>query len=120
MPRKGRLPADGKVQIVEAYLSGKSGATAIQTQYGIGWTTLRAWVQRYELRGALGLADASRNRKYEPEIKLSAVQEYQSGVGPLKDICGKYDISDAKMLRQWIKWHNGHGDFKQPNSGGAI
>lgn len=120
MPHKGRLPAEEKVQIVEAYLSSEMGATAIKDRYAIGWTTLRAWVQRYELRGAIGFLETGINRKYAAEIKCAAVREYLNGQGSLKEICKKYDISDAKLLRQWIKRYNSHGNFKQPNSGGVI
>ena len=120
MPNKVVLPIEQKVRIVKKYLNGELGATAIKEQYGIGWTTLRAWVQRYELRGATGFEQTSRNRKYGSDVKQAAVQEYLRGEGSLKEICKRYDVSDAKSLRQWIKWYNGHGDFKQPNNGGAI
>jgi transposase-like protein len=85
MPHRGRLTVEEKVRIVEAYKTGKLGATAIHMQDGIGWTTLRSWVQRYELRGAIGLAETSRNRKYEPELKREAVQAYLNGSGSLSD-----------------------------------
>ena len=120
MPKKGRLPVETKVEIVEGYKSGKIGITEVEQRYGIGWTTLRAWVQLYELRGVMGLSASIRKRKYEPEIKLAAVSDYLKGTGSQSDICAKYDISDRKMLRQWIKWYNGHEDFKQPNNGGAT
>jgi len=120
MIKKDRMLAEEKVRIVEEYLSGKQGRTAIIKKYGIGLTTLRGWIRLYETRGASGLMKSSRNRKYAPEVKLSAVREYLAGKGSLSEICRKYDISDGHMLRQWIKLYNSHKDYKQPNSGGAI
>lgn len=120
MPHKGRLPAEEKVQVVKSYLSGEMGIRAIQAQYGIGWSTLRGWVLRYEQRDAIGLAESKQNRKYEPDTKRKAVCEYLEGTTSQKEICRKYDISDAKTLRSWIRWYNDHEDFKQPNSGGTI
>ncbi|MDR0294802.1 MAG: transposase [Prevotellaceae bacterium] len=115
-----KLPAEEKIKIVESYLSGQSGASIIQAKYGIVWSTLRGWIRLYEQRGAIGLAGSSHNRKYDPETKRAAVSEYLNGGISQKEICQKYDISETAMFRQWIKWYNGHGDFKQPNNGGAI
>ena len=120
MPNKGRLPAEEKVKIVESYLTGNMGADSIQARYGIGWTTLRDWIRLYKVRGAEGLIPATHTRKYSPAIKRLAVEEYLFGRGTQDEICIKYNISDRKMLRDWIKWYDGHGDFKQPNNGGAI
>ena len=120
MPHRGRLPAEEKVKIVESYISGNMGASSIDARYGIGWTTLRDWIRLYKARGSEGLIPATHTRKYSPLTKCLAVEEYLSGGGSQEDICLKYNISDRKMLRDWIKWYNGHGDFKQPNSGGAI
>ena len=61
-----------------------------------------------------------KNRKYSPEIKRMAVEEYLSGVGSLSDLCTKYDISKHSIMQKWVTWYNSHGDFKQPKSGGAI
>ena len=120
MPQKGRLPVEEKVRIVEAYLSGQIGKIELQTQCGITAQTLYDWIRLYKTRGIDGLAPATRTRKYPPELKCLAVEDYLSGGGSLSDICVKYDISDRKMLRDWIQCYNGHIDFKQPNSGGAI
>jgi len=120
MPHKGRLPAEEKAKIVEEYIHGRMGAKAIQSEYGIGWTTLRDWIRLYKVRGVEGLIPATQWRKYPPAVKLLAVEEYLSGGISQDDICVKYDISDRRVLRKWIEWYNGRGDFKHPNSGGAI
>jgi len=119
MPHKVRLPSEEKVKIIELYLNGQLGKNSIQSQYGIGSTTLRDWIRLYQSRGAEGLIPASHNRKYSSETKHKAVADYLSGIGSQNDICIKYDISNRNMLRQWVKWYNGHGDFKHPNPGGA-
>ena len=120
MPHKGSLPSDVKTKLVEAYLTGEMSASAIGSTYSIHKRTLHEWVRLYKTRGATGLMPATTNRKYSPETKRMAVEGYLSGAGSLDDLCAKYDISSRKMLQNWVKWYNGHGDFKQPNSGGAI
>ena len=120
MPHKGRLSPDEKVKIVEGYMSGVLGKSAIINQYGVGWTTVRDWVRKYKVRGAEGLIPSTHFKRYTPETKRMAVEEYMSGKASQSDICAKYDISERFVLRQWIKVYNDHEDFKQPNSGGGI
>ena len=120
MSKKERLPADEKVKIVEEYLSGTKGRSMILSEYGTAWSTLRDWIRLYETRGIEGLMSYSKSRKYSQETKRTAVQEYLEGKGTLSDISKKFDISTPSMLRGWIKWYNGHKDFKQPTIGGEI
>ena len=120
MRKKERLPVDEKMRIVEAYLSNREGKTTIYSKYGTAWSTLRDWVRLYETRGIEGLMSYSKSRKYTPETKILAVNEYLEGKGSLSDVCKKYDISTSSMLRGWIKCYTVHGKFKQPNSGGGI
>jgi len=120
LTHKGRLPAEEKIRLVEAYLSGTMGMRAIEREYGLDHSTFPQWVRLYRVRGPEGLIPSTHNRKYPAEIKLRAVKDYLSGVGSQRDICTKYDISSKVMLSQWIKRYSVHGDFKQPNSGGLI
>ena len=57
-----------------------------------------------------------KNKKYSAELKIQAVQSYQAGEGSLREICRKYGISDKHVLRDWIKWYNGHRKIKERSS----
>ena len=59
---------------------------------------------------------ARKLRKYSPELKQQAVQDYLTGKGSLRKLCKQYGISDKKSLRQWISCYNGHKDFKKRTS----
>jgi transposase-like protein len=120
MPHKLRLSLEARVKAVESYLNGEESVKSFSKKYSIGEGTLRCWVRLYKTRGIDGLTSSATNRRYPVEIKNRAVKDYLSGVGSLIDICTKYDISRHGMLQSWIKRYNVHGDFKQPNSGGAI
>ena len=100
MPQKGRLPADEKVRIVEAYISGQTSAYFIQTQYGIGWTTLRDWIRLYKSRGVEGLAPTGSKRKYTVETKSLAVAEYLTGQSSQDTICLKYNMTVSREVRK--------------------
>jgi len=120
MPQKSRYTVGKKVELVTEYMAGKLRPSEFKHIYGSSERVLKDWVRQYEARGAEGLTPAVQLRKYSPETKRSAVLDYLNGAGSLDDICTKYDISGRRVLRRWIKRYNGHVDFNQPNSGGAI
>ena len=54
-----------------------------------------------------------KNKKYSTELRLKAVDDYLSGKGTMKQIREKYGILADKQLINWIKWYNGHREFKE-------
>jgi len=116
MGKKDRLTAEEKHKIVEAYMSGRESKGTIRVKYRVAWSTLRDWLRLYETRGITGLISYGKSKRYSPEEKIKAVQEYLAGNGSQSDICKKYDISTSSVLRKWIEWYNNHGDFKQTSN----
>ena len=57
-----------------------------------------------------------KNKKYSAELKMEAVQSYLNGEGGLRPICKKYGIISKRQLQNWIKWYNGHREFKESSS----
>ncbi len=57
-----------------------------------------------------------KNKKYSPELRLKAVEDYLSGKGTMKEIREKYGILANKQLINWIKWYNGYREFKERSS----
>ena len=57
-----------------------------------------------------------KNKKYSPELRLKAVEDYLSGKGTMKEIREKYGILANKQLINWIKWYNGYREFKEHSS----
>ena len=58
---------------------------------------------------------ARKLKKYSPELKQQAVQDYISGHGSLRNICKKYGIKDKRQLRYWISCYNGHKEMRRPS-----
>ena len=56
---------------------------------------------------------ARKPRKYSPEFKIQAIEDYKSGKGNLRNICKKYGIKDHKTLREWISCYNGQKEFRK-------
>ena len=59
---------------------------------------------------------ARKPKKYSPEIKMRAIEDYKSGKGSLRVICKKYGIKDHKTLREWISCYNGQKIFRKRSS----
>jgi len=116
MRKKIQIPPEQKLAAVKEYLSGQISLETCAPKYGVSDMALRNWLRKYKLHGASGLQPAVQSRQYSIEIKQAAVEEYLSGNKSLSKMCEKYDISDASLLRGWIKRYNSHGDFSQPKT----
>lgn len=46
------------------------------------------------------------HKHYNTSFKLSAVQNYLSGMSPQQAICKKYGIRSKSKLQKWIKKYN--------------
>ena len=53
-----------------------------------------------------------RNKKYSKELKLEAVQAYLNGEGSYEVLRKRFGLLSDKQLRNWVKWYNGHKEFK--------
>lgn len=53
-----------------------------------------------------------RKKKYSKELQIIAVKSFLEGEGSQREICRKYGISNHSVLGRWIKWYNGHKEFK--------
>lgn len=120
MSRKAKYPQDVKVRIVEEYLEGRIAGTDLSRKYGIYDSTLGDWVARYQLQGPEGLAPKGQCRYYPAELKKQAVVEYMNGNCSLRNLCNKYGVSGAEVIRQWVKKYNGHEELKSRGGGSDI
>lgn len=109
---KAKLSYEERIAAIKEYREGKGSYNAIAKKYGIAAMTLMDMVATYEWQG---LGEKGR-KKYSKELKIQAVTDYLSGKGSQRDICKKYKIKDRKILKDWIKWYNGHQDFKERSS----
>ena len=88
---------------------------------GVGKTTVREWIAKYQAEGSLGFLNHEKNRVYSAELMAQVVEEYLSGTGSLLELCKKYQIRSKTQLRDWIKVYNSGKNFnKHKMSGGAA
>lgn len=118
MPNKQKISPEEKVKLIRRCLAGEIGVCQAGRLTGVSHETVRGWISRYEAEGAECFV-LEGNRKYSPEEKVRAVQEYLSGTGSFLDICKKHKIRSTHQLRSWIKVYNAHGDFNSVKFSGG-
>jgi len=122
MSRKSQIDPVLKVQLVEQYLRSEIGiveAGRLAGLAGNGTDAFRRWVIIYQNEGPSGLLDQVRNKHYPFELKLNAVNAYLQGEESLSQIAGRYGIRSKKVLKDWIRQYNTHGEIKSRGSGGG-
>ncbi len=77
-------------------------------QYGMGRSMVYQWFHEYNSRGESAFDYSSKNKKYSIDLKKAAINDYLEGLGSLKAIANKYEISAHTILRKWVMKYNSH------------
>lgn len=120
MPQKSKCSPEEKVKAVEHYLTGIKSHGQILQAYRIDDATLRNWVCLYKSSGIEGLIPQPVNRHYPVELKEQVVKEYLHGKTSVMELLIKYNISDKRLVHQWIKKYTSHSEFKSNKTGSEI
>lgn len=114
-----KIASSVKLAYVKRYLSGNGSLTSLADELVVDYTSIRDWVRIYESIGPEAFMK-SKNKVYSAETKRSAVEDYLSGKGSIRDICRKYQIKGTFQLRNWIKKYNSHEALESSNRGGGT
>ena len=117
MIAKKKISPEEKVKTVELYFQKKVSFTSSYKTAGITKAVFKDWIMRYESEGPTGFLPQKHSKKYMKETKQSAVLDYLSGNGTMKEICIKHKIRDKSSLRSWIRMYNNHGEFREITGG---
>lgn len=120
MPKKEKLMAEEKLELVRRLERGEIGVREAGRIAGVNMKTIIRWRARYQSEGTAGFLPRGRNRVYSPELKERVVMAYLSGKGSYVKVSEEYKISNPCLVEQWVKVYNAHGDFNSvKNSGGG-
>ncbi len=109
---KLKFPAEKKVEIIEAYKSGKVAYSQLEEVYGLNPDIIYGWLARYEKQGITAFLPKA---GYTKEFKEQCVTEYLRGESSLAAIVAKYNISCVSLLQKWIKRYNAGQEFRDFN-----
>lgn len=95
---------DFKYRIVQEYLSGRNGITALARKYGVkSKDNVSKWIRQFENFGIDGLKQRKSKQIYTMNFKLDVLNYYyQSGLG-MKDVAIKFNLPDPGMISTWKK-----------------
>lgn len=120
MSQHSKYSFEMKLAAVIKYLKGSCSTESIARNLGTTGTRIIEWVTIYQSLGAEGLKTTQKLSAYSAGTKRSAVCDYLSGKGTLREIQKKYGIRSDKQLRNWIMKYNGHENLKASETGGTT
>ena len=104
-----------KIQVCERYLKGEGSFKSLAKEYGIGKTTIRRWVKKYQIHGKSCFCKSPGNNIYSKEFKLKCIEEVLFEGYPIDDVVAKYNISSFSVLYRWITMYNANMGLKDYN-----
>lgn len=113
MPRSKHI-SEFRAKVSQEYIDGVGSIHFLADKYGIGYTTLRGWINEYRIHGISAFCH-KKNRTYTKELKIKCVEAVINGEGSVDDIIAQYGISSSSILRQWIKVYNANRELKDYN-----
>lgn len=119
MSKWRKIGAKEKVEIVRRCLNDEMSIHAAGQEIGVSHEAIRQWIARYKTEGVGGFVPYERNRKYSPELKMQAVNDYLSGTGSFLEVSKKYGLRSSTQLKRWLKVYNAHGDFNSVKQSGG-
>ncbi|WHS23186.1 transposase [Ligilactobacillus salivarius] len=96
-------------------MSGDYSYTTVAKKFNIRDSTLINWIRSYKNNGVDGLQESHTWRRYTPELKLVAVNDYLSRKFSLLECCEKYNITSDSVLCSWISKYNSGKELKATN-----
>ena len=109
---KTKFSPEFKISVAKAHLLGEGSQRSLAARYGVHYTTVEVWSQKYKEHGAQIFEPRSGNLSYTSEFKLRCVEAYLHGEGSLDDLVAKYNISAKVVLRNWIARYNANKELK--------
>ena len=110
MPRSKHSP-EFRAMVSQEYINGVGSVRFLADKYGIGYSTLRGWINEYRIHGISAFCH-KKNRTYSKEFKIKCVEAVINGEGSINDIIAKYGVSSRSVLIRWIKVYNANRELK--------
>lgn len=111
---KSKHPPEFRAMVSQEYIDGIGSVRFLADKYGIGYTTLKGWINEYRIHGISAFSHRT-NRSYSKELKITCVEAVINGEGSVDEIIAKYGISSRSVLRRWIKVYNANRELKDYN-----
>lgn len=106
-----------KLTVIEHYLTGSAGFTAISRQYGVPRSLIQRWVWFFRLHGAAWFK--KKVGRYSAEFKLSVLKHMWENDQSYGQVSAQFDIRDQCAVGVWErKYQAGGFDALEPHPTG--
>ena len=96
-----------KLQLVEQYLTGEAGFTAVSREHGVPRSLLQRWVAFFRQHGVEGLRPKSVS--YDGQFKLSVLQHMWDNELSFGKVSVIFDIRNHCVVGQWQRSYDAGG-----------
>ncbi len=104
-----------KIKVAQSYLSGKGSFESLSEEFGVSSKSVKDWVKKYYEHGDIAFPVREGNSSYSSEFKQKCVEAVLRGEGSVDEIVAKYNISDRRVLRNWIERYNANKELEDYN-----
>lgn len=98
-----------KLKVVNEYIDGLGGYTAIGKRYGINRSIVRTWYKAYNSLGIQGLERKSKKTNYSLEDKIVILRWMRENNASLSVTSAKFCIINPSLIASWMSAFNKHG-----------
>lgn len=109
---RAKYTAEQKIKIAESYLAGEGSYWELRERYGASEKSIQIWAQKYREHGRDAFVRKAGNAQYSKEFKMMCVETVLRGEKNVDGVVAKYNISDRRVLRRWIKRYNANKELE--------
>ena len=105
-----KYSAEFKCKVVQEYLNGHIGYTALTKKYDIpSLKCIQEWVGKYRRMGKDGLQRSRKNETYSFQFKVNAVELYLSTEISYQELALQLNLKSAGLLANWVRRYRAVG-----------
>ena len=117
MSKYKRLNENERWEIIEPIINKRSSVHTVSKENGLADSVIRDWIRKDQLDGFKGFKNGKGWKPYTEELKRQAVEDVLKQGQTKKSVVRTYGISDASVLRRWIKCYNSGKALEATRSG---
>ena len=119
-PLTSSLSQEEKLRAVHEYLQGVLSLRDIALKYGVGDSSVRKWIAKYNAGGDAALLPNHTKKHYSKSFKQEVVRAYLAGEGSYSELCVRYNIPSFTTARKWVLEYNDCSTIRGSETGGTT
>ncbi|MBU4613162.1 IS3 family transposase, partial [Achromobacter sp. GG226] len=96
-----------KLEVVQQYLSGRSGAKTVANAHGLEKSMVRRWVAAYRAWGTDGLR--RKGAHYDAVFKLEVIERMRREQWSLSQTAAFFDVRSTDHIGRWVRQYDAGG-----------